>query len=306
MFSLFDCHCDTITTAMEHGEDIYDNNLQLSLKRLTDFERAIQIFAVWLDDKYIEQGFENTIKAIDFFDVCLKKHENIIEKITDGENLDKSDKIGAILSVEGGEAIGDDIENIQRLYDRGVRLCTITWNRENSLGFGAQTGSNMPLKPFGIKALKEMERLGIIVDVSHLNRAGFLSVCEQGTRPFIASHSNAYALCRHSRNLTDDQLDMIRQTGSMVGINLYPPFLNDSGRADINDILRHTEYIANRVGDNKVCLGCDLDGIDCTPEGINGVEDIHIIYEAFVLSFGKKAANNIFFDNMYDFTSAML
>ncbi len=306
MFSVFDCHCDTVTTAIARDEDIYDNSLQLSLKRLTEFKRAFQIFAIWLDDEYVEKGFLNTIKAIDFFDDCLVKHSDIAEKITENRQIEKCKKIGAILSIEGGEAIGEDIDNIDILYNKGIRLCTLTWNRENRLGYGAETGSDKPLKPFGIEALKRMESLKMIVDVSHLNRTGFLSVCEHSTRPFMATHSNAYALCGHYRNLTDDQLRMIGQTGSMVGINLYPPFLNESGQADINDILRHTEYMADILGDDKLCLGCDFDGIDYTPKGIDGVEDLYIIYEAFCNSFGKITADRIFFDNMYDFAKKML
>lgn len=308
MFSLFDCHCDTITTAMREKQDIYDNSLHLSLKRLKEFKRTVQVFAIWLDDDLISDGFKNANAALDFFDNCINKHGYIIVKASDKESLAKCNegKIAAVLSIEGGEAIGDSLDNIDYLYDRGIRLATLTWNRENRLGYGAQTGSNSPLKPFGIQALRRMESLGIIVDVSHINEAGFWSVCENAEKPFIASHSNVYSLCRHYRNLKDDQLRAIRDTGSMVGINLFPPFLNENETACIEDILRHTEYMGNIIGEDRLCLGCDFDGIDKTPEDIHNVSELYRLYNAFVNSFGKHTADRLFFDNLYKFINKYL
>lgn len=303
MFSVFDCHCDTITTAMREKADIYNNELHISLKRLKAFDRAAQVFAVWLDDEFIADGFANTNKAIDFFESCLHTHSDIIVKAVDRDSLAlcKNGKIAAVLSVEGGEAFGGDIDNIDRLFERGIRLATLTWNRENALGYGAATGIDKPLKPFGIKALERMNRLGIIPDVSHLNEVGFYTVCEKSTKPFIASHSNACKLCSHCRNLKDDQLRAVRDTGSMVGINLYPPFLNVSETADIDDILRHTEYIANITGEKNICMGCDFDGIDKTPRDIKNVSELDKLYAAYTKSFGKAFADGIFFDNLYNF-----
>ncbi len=303
MFSLFDCHCDTLTTAMSKKADIYDNSLHISLKRLTELKKCIQVFAVWLDDPLIEKGFENTCKAIDFFDKCQEKHRDILYKATDSESFTQygEGKIISVLAVEGGEAIGESLDNIEALYNRGVRIATLTWNRENSLGYGAETGSTLPLKPFGIQAVKKMESLGILVDVSHLNEKGFYSLAEISQKPFIASHSNAYSLCKHCRNLKDDQLKTMRDLNSMVGINLYPLFLNEGESATIEDILRHTDYMGNILGEDKLCLGCDFDGIDKTPDGIDSVSDLYRLYTAFTRAFGKNVAESIFFENMYNF-----
>jgi membrane dipeptidase len=303
MFSLFDCHCDTLTTAMREKQDMYDNNLHISLKRLQGFERSVQVFAIWLDDILIDKGFENANIAINYFEDCLNRHKDILVKVTDKTTLAQCNdgKTAAILSIEGGEAIGDSLDNLDYLYNRGIRLVTLTWNRENSLGYGAQTGSDKPLKPFGIKALERMERLGITVDVSHLNETGFWSVCENASKPFIASHSNAYSICRHYRNLKDEQLKAIADTDSMVGINLFPPFLKETGEACIDDILRHTEYIGNIIGEDRLCLGCDFDGIDKTPKDIHNVSELDRLYIAFEKSFGRNTANKVFFDNMYNF-----
>ena len=305
MFSLFDCHCDTLTTALEKSEQLYDNSLHLSFKRLEDMDKAGQVFAVWLDDKYLDNAFESTIRALDFFENQIEKNKDIIKRVENANDFEEN-KIYAVLSVEGGEAIENDVDNIDRLYERGIRLFTLTWNRENNLGYGGVTGINKPLKPFGIRALKRLEEKRIIVDVSHLNEAGFESVCENTKRPFIASHSNAYSLCSHCRNLKDWQLEAIKQTGSMVGINLFPEFLSDGDRAGTDDILRHTDYIGSKIGEDKLCLGCDFDGIDKTPEGISNVSELKVLYNAFEKSFGKNTAHKIFFANLKGFICDMI
>lgn len=308
MISLFDCHCDTVTTAMRYNEDIFDNGLHISLKRLSAFDRCAQVFAIWLDDGLIKNGFENTNRALDFFDECLKKHGDMLVKAVDKDTLSQcgKGKIAAVLSVEGGEGLGNKLENIDFLYKRGIRLITLTWNRENALGYGAATGSTKPLKPFGMSVLERMEQLGIIADVSHLNEGGFSSVCENAKMPFIASHSNAYALCANCRNLKDWQLKAIRDTGSMAGINIFPPFLNESGSAGLDDILRHAEYMGGIVGEDRLCMGCDFDGIDKTPDGIENVSALNTVYSAFAKAFGENTANKIFFENLFGFVSGFL
>lgn len=305
MFSLFDCHCDTITTALEKGQELYKNNLHLSLCELEKLDRSGQVFAVWLDDKYLDNAFKNTIRTLDFFEGQLEKNKDLVQKVLKPEDFDKK-HISALLSVEGGEVIEDKLENIDYLYERGIRLFTLTWNRENLLGYGAVTEIDKPLKPFGVKALARLEEKKIIADVSHLNDAGFESVCQNATRPFIASHSNAYSLCSHCRNLKDWQLKAIGETGSMVGINMFPDFLSREDRATTYDILRHTEYIGNIIGEDSLCLGCDFDGIDKTPEGIANVSELSTLYAAFESSFGKISADKIFFGNLQNFMVKML
>lgn len=293
-----DGHCDSITTAMAKGENLNNNSLHIDFKRLEESGCLCQFFAIWLEKSLYEDAFCNTIKAIDFFEKQIKNSK--IRKITTYKELEnniKNNFISAILTAEGGEALEGKIENIEKLYNKGIRLITLCWNYENELGYGAATGSEKGLKPFGLEAVKKMNELNIFIDVSHLNEAGFWDVYNNSKKPFVASHSNAYKICSHCRNLTDNQLKAVAEKKGIIGLNLFPPFLNDSGRADMNDVLKHADYIINLIGEDYLTLGCDFDGIDKEVESINSVSDLIKIYDCFTVSFGKKISDKIFYEN---------
>ena len=133
---------------------------------------------------------------------------------------------GAILSVEGGSAAAGSLDNIRSMYRDGVRLMTLTWNAENELGHGVWSPEGGGLSPFGKEAVALMNRLGMIVDVSHLSDAGFADVAKISENPFVASHSCSRALCPHRRNLTDEMFSVIRDRGGLVGINFCREFLD--------------------------------------------------------------------------------
>lgn len=300
--NFIDGHCDTITTALALNQSLNENNLHLDFERLKKTGNICQFFAIWLDKNLYNKGFENTKKAIDFFDkqilnTYVKKalsYNEVIKNYNDGF-------ISGIVTVEGGEALEGNIDNLKKLHDLGVRLITLCWNYENELGFGATTKSENGLKDFGMEVIKKMNELNMIIDVSHLNEAGFWDVYEKSNKAFIATHSNAFHICRHCRNLNDSQLKAIAEKGGVIGLNLYPNFLNESGNATIYDILKHTEYIINLIGDDYLTLGCDFDGIDKSPENINTVVDLKYIYEIFCKEFGEKISDKIFYKNYMEF-----
>jgi membrane dipeptidase len=179
VFGMADAHCDTITEAMEKNQKLYDNNLHLDFARLKEFGAPIQVFSVWCADKYVPYAFDYTNEAIDFFLAEIAAHSDIIALAASSQDLAKNakeNKISAVLAIEGGEALEGKIENLEHFYNRGVRLITLTWNRENALGYGMNTGSNQGLKPFGKQCVQRMNELGVIIDVSHLNEAGFWDV----------------------------------------------------------------------------------------------------------------------------------
>lgn len=294
MFKIFDCHCDTLTKAMWSQQNIYKNNLHIDIEKLNIFEKAIQIFAIWLDRPYLDNAYENTIKAIDFFNAQTEEYKEHISK-----NINEN-KIGAILSVEGGEAIEGSINKLITLYEKGIRLMTLTWNYKNEIGNGALSGFDEGLTDFGINVVKEMNKLNMVIDVSHLNIKGFWDVYNSTEKPFIATHSNSFAICSHPRNLKDEQLKAIAESNSMVGINLYPVFV-DGERGSLDNIMRHFDYVMNIVGDKNIGIGCDFDGISLCPEDISDVTRLDILYNRINRVWGSEVANNIFFNNMYNF-----
>lgn len=294
MFKIFDCHCDTVTKAMWSNQNIYSNELHIDIKKLQNFEKAIQVFAIWLDTPYIENAYENTLKAVDFFDSQIDEYKEYISKNTD------DGKIGAILSVEGGEAIEGSIEKLRILYEKGIKLMTLTWNNKNELGNGALSGIEDGLTDFGKSVVKEMNNLDMLIDVSHLNEKGFWDVYNISERPFIATHSNSYTICPHPRNLNDRQLKAMSEKNSVVGINLYPVFV-DGKRGALDNIIRHINYVMEFVGEKNIGVGCDFDGISVCPENIDNVTKLYILYDRVEEVWGKDLAENIFYNNMYSF-----
>lgn len=174
-------------------------------------------------------------------------------------------EIAAMLSIEGGEIFGEALVRVQAFRDVGVRMVGLTWNNENAIGHPAKGGSNDGIKPFGWKVLAEMARLGMAADVSHLNQRGFWDLIEKHVQPPLASHSCCDALRPHFRNLTDAQIRGLIARGGWIGVNFYPEFLVDGGKAAIDDIIRHIDHIAQLGGVQHVGFGSDFDGIDCTP-----------------------------------------
>ena len=294
MFKIFDCHCDTVTKAMWSNQNIYSNELHIDIKKLQNFEKATQVFAIWLDTPYIENAYENTLKAVDFFDSQIDEYKEYISKNTD------DDKIGAILSVEGGEAIEGSIEKVWVLYEKGIKLMTLTWNNKNEIGNGALSGIEDGLTDFGKSVVKEMNNLDMLIDVSHLNEKGFWDVYNISGKPFIATHSNSYTICPHPRNLNDRQLKAMAETNSAVGINLYPVFV-DGKRGALDNIIRHINYVMEFVGEKNIGVGCDFDGISVCPENIDNVTKLYILYDRVEEVWGKDLAENIFYNNMYSF-----
>ncbi len=291
---IFDCHCDTITEAYFKNFEMYENNLHIDFLRLKNFEKAIQVFAIWLDKKHHDLAFEKTLKSIDFFKAQIEKNKDIISLNIEEKN------ISAIMSIEGGEAIESSLEKLEFLYEKGVKLMTLTWNYKNSIGSGALSGFNDGLTEFGKKVIKKMNELNMLIDVSHLNDKGFFDVFNLTTKPFIASHSNCRSVFDFPRNLSDDQLRAIKESSSIVGINLYPDFI-DGEYGEIDNILRHIDHIMNKVSEKAVGLGCDFDGISRTPKEISNISEIYVLYDRVKNVWGEDIANKLFFENMYNF-----
>ena len=198
------------------------------------------------------------------------------------------------------------LENLQRLCDDGVKMITLTWNGENELGCGSSDQAR-GLSPFGFDAIKEMERLGIIIDVSHLSDAGLDDVLKTVSCPVAASHSNLRFVCGHRRNLTDEQFCEIARRGGVVGVNLYKYFLSGDGeRASVRDMARHIERMLELGGENAVAMGSDFDGCDVM-DGIKGIDDIPALYNALCAEgISESVLKKIFWQNARDFFGRMI
>ena len=179
-----------------------------------------------------------------------------------------------IISCEGGEMLEGSLDRLAEFDDKTrIRMIALTWNFENEIGYPSKSGSDLPLKPFGHALLKEMDRRGILADVSHLNDAGFWDVCEHTELPPIASHSNCRWLCGHSRNLNKDMARAIIDRKGFIGVNFYSCFLSDDGQATLDDVRRHIDALYELGGEDVVGFGSDFDGIEVWPEGLSNPAD---------------------------------
>lgn len=296
----FDLHCDTLVLCAERGQSLLENELHVSVQKGDAFAPYVQCLAIFVPDNVRGSA------ARAYFD----RHVNFLaEQAQSGkfallhtaqemESLPEHRRTGFILTVEGGAALGGVLENVEYLYARGVRMMTLTWNGSNEIGSGVLSGDPFGLTPFGIEAVRAMERTGITVDVSHASERLFYDVAERTEKPFVASHSNAAAVCKHPRNLTDDQFAVIRARGGLVGLNFYKSFLNDApDKASMEDIFRHAEHFLALGGEDVLAMGSDFDG-STIPDDMRGLESVEALMEVFLRhNLSEALVDKIFFAN---------
>lgn len=215
---------------------------------------------------------------------------SICRTVPEIESCLDSGQMAAILHFEGAEPIDAEFNALEVFHQAGLRSLGIVWSRPNMFGHGVpfrfpsdgDTGEG--LTDLGIELVKRCNGLGIMIDVSHLNQAGFWDVVRTSNRPIVATHSNAQALCRHSRNLTDRQLDAIAESDGMVGLNFAVAFLREDGRmidTGLEQVLRHFDYLIDRLGEDRVGFGSDFDGAQ-VPEAIGSAAGLPVLRRAML------------------------
>ncbi len=303
MYSLFDLHCDTATEMFEKKQFLMGNNLNVSLNQRRVIEKYIQTFAFWTKDDEIttKNRFKSFTERYSYFmKECIKNSDSItiIADRGDLESIKANGKTGILLAIEGGGVLEGNISNIEKLYKNGIKMMTLTWNRGNELSGGILDENERGLSELGREAVSEMERLKMLVDVSHISDKGFEDVCGVAKRPFIASHSNSRAVCNNKRNLTDDMFKEIVARKGLVGINLYSHFLNESGEATISDVITHIERFIKLGGEKCIAFGTDFDGVENQlPKEVNKLENMHFMAQRLTKAFGDEITKDIMFNN---------
>lgn len=207
-------------------------------------------------------------------------------------------QVAAIAHMEGAEAIDPDFETLEVLYAAGLRSLGPVWSRPTIYGHGVpfrfpSDGDIGPgLTDHGIRLVRRCDEMGVMIDLSHLNEAGFWDVARHSTKPLVATHSNAHALSASARNLTDKQLDAIAETDGMVGLNFATAFLREDGRMDadtpLDTMLRHLDHLMSRLGEDRVGFGSDFDGA-MVPAEIGDVSGLPALRKA-MMDHGYDAA----------------
>lgn len=278
-FPVFDLHCDTAAELCLQQKSWASNDLHVDLDRAGRLLSHHQFYAFCCvyDERFqplpAQQAEERLLRAVSNFYSQLEQNSDRTKLCRNVEDLvaaANEKKQGVFLSLEGPEAIGCDPDRLEELRDLGFLMTTLTWNFPNALA--GPHGSDQGLTDLGKAFVRRAQELGIVIDVSHLSEKAFWDLIDVTTAPIVASHSNSRAVCPHSRNLSDEQFKVICNLGGLVGLNLYPPFLNESGKADFSDFKRHMDHFLALGGEHHLAVGGDLDGCDMLPTGFTGVE----------------------------------
>ena len=305
-FPVFDLHCDTALALL--GEDVNQAGSLASNKGHIDLNRAeklagyCQCFACFTTP-YMEQWhhitptlvFEREIATIQREIDKNKKRISIAYTPEDVIANQEKGKMSAILTIEGPAGFGFDPELLESMFLAGFRISTLGWNESNPLTGSNQTGGG--LTDLGKAYVRQAQSLGILVDVSHISDEGFWDIMKITQAPVIASHSNSRALCNHSRNLTDDMVCAIRDSGGVVGINQFADFLGQKPTLDtVCDHIFH--FLELDPEGRHVALGGDLDGCEVLAEGFEGVQSYDALADRLIAR-GLDAATvqNIYWNN---------
>jgi membrane dipeptidase len=277
---IFDGHCDTLLEVLDGKRRLNERSTEghIDLPRLREGGVTAQVFAIFIEDKYLPaKAARQTLRLLDVLYNELAANTDSLVLATRAEDIERAKqtgKVAAVVGIEGAESLEGELGLLRIFHRLGVRLLTIAWSRRNEAADGiqeARTGGG--LTNFGLKLVEECNRLGIMVDISHLAPAGVRDVLETSSKPVIASHSNAYALCPHPRNLTDQQLTALAEKGGVVGVTFVPSFIaEDRKEASLEKLLDHIDHIVRVAGIDHVGLGSDFDGFSPPPPA--GLEDV--------------------------------
>ncbi len=302
-----DTHSDTTSRMLDEKFDVgpQAKDGHMDLPRMKEGGLDAQFFSIYVDKKYVKEG-GSARRALDMIDALYGQvalHSDRMEMaytVADVRRITKSGKVAALMGIEGGHAIEDSVGALRMFYRLGVRYMTLTHTNTNNWADSAGTIDDDPatlvrwhgLNDLGREVVAEMNRLGMLVDVSHVSDETFFDVMEVTKAPVVASHSGARALAKHPRNLTDDQLRAIAKNNGVVMVVFYDTFL-DQRRIDemmkykpeerekhplpatpFKVLIDHIDHVAKVAGVDHVGLGSDFDGGITLPEGMRDVRDL--------------------------------
>lgn len=291
----FDLHCDTLYMAVNENGSLNNPKYEVTLDKGKIFDKWTQCMAIWIPDDVSEEESMN---------LFLRASELLKKETQNNKHyLNSDDSYNLIFTVENGKLLADKIENIELMASHGVKMLTLTWNAENGIGAGADV-PHKGLSEFGKRCVKELEKLNIVIDISHACERTFFDVAQCTHKPFIASHSNSMTICNHRRNLTDEQFKVIVQRNGLVGLNFHRDFLNkEPEKASVKDVLLHAEYFLSLGGEDVLSIGSDFDGSNISDD-LKGIEKIPYLYESFLkIGYTEQLVQKIMFNNAYNFFS---
>lgn len=274
MNKVVDFHCDVLSKLWEHpaSDFMEGSGLDVSLQTMEQGDVVLQVFAVYLSERFGRPNMERVMAQLEIFRQKLVEPGHITWLKWRDQAADlrlNNNRRWGVLSLEGVDGLEGNLFYVRLCYEMGVRLMGLTWNHANWAADGVMEKRGGGLTNKGRKLLKLMNELGIVPDVSHLSPAGFWELAELTQSPFIASHSNAYEICRHPRNLTDEQIRALIAVDGLIGVTFVPWFVRcDVPVVKMEDLLPHVERICELGGAKHLVFGSDFDGIDRWIKGL--------------------------------------
>ena len=303
---VFDLHCDTALALM--GKDLVTpgslrkNDLHIDLERAGKLPGYAQCFACFTTP-YMRDWHQVSPETVFQAEMDVMMHQlalnaDVIAQAFSADDIRKNQENGimsAVLTVEGPAGFGFAPELLEMLYAAGIRMTSLGWNEKNVLTGSHRTGGG--LTDLGVAYVKESQRVGMIVDVSHISDEGFWDIMKHTEKPIVASHSNSRAVCNNSRNLTDDMFRAIMESGGVAGFNQCAPFVGDQPTLDtICDHILH--FLELDPDGMHIALGGDLDGCDELPVGFDGVQSYPAMARRLLeRGVDEKLLMNIYWNN---------
>lgn len=260
---IIDIHGDIwahVTLKRQEGQNNIIRNYHLD--KFKEGNMAGGIFVVWADPPHDKRPDERLKESIIAMSSELRESRDIVKVIYNSHDFNEAvseGKIAVMLGLEGLSGIGENVDALDVLYQLGFRHVSLTWNEENPLATGTSGNPNRGLTKLGIEAVKRINDLGMILDVSHANDKTFWDICQHSKSPIIASHSNSRILCNVPRNLTDEMIKAIGDKNGLIGLNAFKNFIHsDPDQRSLDFLVEHLEHIVGLVGIDKIALGFDF------------------------------------------------
>lgn len=318
MTRTFDAHCDVLyqlwkrrnpTLFFKQGdEDKHgdEEGLHTSYAKLKAAGVSVQTMAIFVPPEVpFRQKTDAAMEMLDLFHSDIAGKDERIHLLSDRQSLVQilqghADHLYVLLSLEGADAV-QDMTQLRTFYRLGIRSIGLTWNMRNLVADGVGERNPGGLSAFGLEMIKEMNRLCIAIDLSHLAERGFWDCILYSKQPLIVSHSNARALCDHPRNLDDKQIKAIFDGNGFIGVTFVPYFLSAKKKVTIDDVLNHVEHMLSLGGENHVGFGSDFDGISAVVEGLEHAGRWPALINACQKIYSETVVEKLFFTNQLQY-----
>jgi membrane dipeptidase len=299
---IIDAHCDALSKLYLHPRlDFYQEEagLDVSFPRMQRGGVKIQCFAIYVSEQIQLPKYEHILQMVDiFYDKIIRSGRiQVIKHVNDLQQVLQQEVKGAILTLEGVDALAGNLALVRNLYQIGVRIMGITWNYANWAADGVMEPRKGGFTLKGKNLIWEMEKLGIIVDVSHLSVNGFWELVDMYGKPFIASHSNSIEQCPHPRNLSNDQIKAVIAREGQIGLTFVPYFVKKHHPVQIRDLLTHIDHVCALGGELNIGFGSDFDGIDQWIQGLEHAGQYGNLVEVLCKNYKSEQVSAFLYGN---------